>query len=169
MEYISFENLSHAKSSTKGNWIPVREMRRYVNSGPGRFQGRYWTSSPLISCFLSFSLLLPALSYSLFRPRFSTFFLSSLSFFLSCSLSFSLNASSFLIAANRDVKTIRVPLARLGTRCSILFWLSVVLLHLSHFALFLGCVILSTFLYPFCSSLENSMVHYDHLLVRASK
>jgi hypothetical protein len=24
MEYISFENLSHAKSSTKGNWIPVR-------------------------------------------------------------------------------------------------------------------------------------------------
>ena len=99
MEYISFENLSHAKSSTKGNWIPVRGRDGMWTEVP-RFQGRL-LHTPLVSFSLSSSLRLRLSCSPRPSPRRHFTLVSQLLFF---------NASSFLIAANRDVKTIRALL-----------------------------------------------------------
>lgn len=86
MENISFENLSYTRAWTKGNWIPVRGG-----------ETRMWTEGPRFQATGTRAPLHPL------RPpcrRFTAFFFVS---------------SSFLIAANRDVKTIRDPLGRLGS------------------------------------------------------
>lgn len=118
MEYISFENLSHAKSSTKGNWIPGTEEETACEQRPRDFKGGYCVPPSCRSFSLSITMPAPSRCPPP-SPRLRFTLVSQLLFF---------DASSFLIAANRDVKTIRGPLARLGTRCSILFSLSQTLL-----------------------------------------
>lgn len=86
IEYISFENLSHAKSSTKGNWIPVRGRDGMWTEAP-RFQGRL-LHTPLVRVALSLSLslclCLPASlcpPHVAISPSFLNFFFSTLAHF----------------------------------------------------------------------------------------
>lgn len=99
----------------------VRRKRRHVNRGPA-ISREVTARTPLVSLLLSllhYACAFPLPAPPPPSPRLRFTLVSQLLFF---------DASSFLIAANRDVKTIRGPLARLGTRCSILFSLSQTLL-----------------------------------------